>query len=143
MLSATAQTSFNPRTGDPEMDNSLKTINAKAKADISQFKEEISATFRLAKPKIDVLLQTMTPGDVYIAAEISDIMHQPIEPVADSYKKNKDKGWGQVAKDLGIKPGSKEFHEMKACFKNKENKGKKGEQGNSGSKGKGKGKAKK
>lgn len=143
-LSVNAQTiSFNPRTGDAEMDASLANINVKAQADLPLFKSEISATFQLSKPKIEVLLQTMAPADVYMAAELANIIHKPIETVADSYKKNKDKGWGQIAKELGIKPGSKEFHEMKAHFKNKENKGKKGNHGNSGSKEKGKGKGKK
>jgi hypothetical protein len=39
------------------------------------------------------------------------------------------KGWGAVAKDLGIKPGSEEFHELKAntvkkSWKDKEKKNK-------------------
>lgn len=142
-FSVNAQISFNPRTGDAEMDASLKNVNVRAQADLPIFKNEISVGFQIPKPKIEILLQTMAPGDVYIAAEIANIIHKPIETVADTYKKNKDQGWGQIAKELGIKPGSKEFHEMKARFKNKGDKGKKGEQGNSGSKGKGKGKGKK
>jgi len=33
--------------------------------------------------------------------------------VIDSYRKNKSKGWGALARDLGIKPGSKEFKALK------------------------------
>ncbi|MCD6018194.1 MAG: hypothetical protein K0S53_1315 [Bacteroidetes bacterium] len=144
-LSATAQTtiSFNPRTGDAEMDASLKNINVKAQADLPLFKSELSASFQIGVPKINVLLQTMAPADVYMAAEMANILNKPVETVADSYKKNKDKGWGQIAKELGIKPGSKEFHEMKARFKSKGNKSDKGGKGNSGSHGNGKGKGKK
>ncbi len=144
IVSLNAQTiSFNPRTGDVEMDNMLKDINVKAQADISIFKNDVSISFEIGKPKIEVLLQTMTPGDIYMAAEVAAIIHKPIETVADSYKLNKNKGWGEIAKELGIKPGSKEFHEMKAKFKNKSSKANKGGQGNSGSKGNGKGKGKK
>lgn len=144
VVSVNAQTiSFNPKTGDAEMDITLKDIDNRAKADLSVFKEEVSVKFQIGKPKIELLLQTMAPGDVYMAAEIANILLKPIETVADSYTKNKNKGWGEIAKDLGIKPGSKEFHEMKARFKNKGSKGNKGEQGSSGSHGNGKGKGKK
>jgi hypothetical protein len=33
--------------------------------------------------------------------------------VLREYKSSKGKGWGVIAKSLGIKPGSKEFHELK------------------------------
>ena len=33
--------------------------------------------------------------------------------VLKEYKANKGRGWGVIAKKLGIKPGSKEFHELK------------------------------
>lgn len=137
VLSTNAQTiSFNPRTGDVEMDNLLKDINIKAQADISVFKQEVAVKFEIAKNKVESLLNTMAPGDIYMAAEISSIIHKPIETVSETYTKHKDKGWGQIAKELGIKPGSKEFHEMKARFKTK------GKSGDKGGNGKGKGKKK-
>ena len=140
-LLVNAQTiSFNPRTGDLDMDNFLKDINVKAQADINLFKQDISVKFEIAKNKIDALLGVMAPGDIYMAAEVSNIIHKPIETVSETYTKNKGKGWGEIAKELGIKPGSAEFHEMKAKFKGKERSKDKGEKGNSGSHGKGKGK---
>ncbi len=132
--------SFNPRTGDVEMDNVLKDINVKAQADINLFKQDISLKFEIAKTKVESLLNIMAPGDVYMAAEVSNIIHKPIETVSETYTKNKGKGWGEIAKELGIKPGSKEFHEMKARFKGKGKSGDKGGKGNSGSHGKGNGK---
>jgi hypothetical protein len=38
--------------------------------------------------------------------------HQP-EYVMKKYKAGKKKGWGALAKSLGIKPGSPEFHALK------------------------------
>ncbi|HEX9934232.1 MAG TPA: hypothetical protein VGB38_03460, partial [bacterium] len=38
---------------------------------------------------------------------------QPAERVMDEYKSGKGKGWGVIAKSLGIKPGSDEFHALK------------------------------
>jgi hypothetical protein len=36
------------------------------------------------------------------------------EKVMQVYTPNKKKGWGAIAKELGIKPGSAEFHALKA-----------------------------
>lgn len=126
--------SFNPKTGDVEMDNVLKDINTKAQADIKAFKDEVSTKFNLAKDKIDGLLNVMAPGDVFMAAQTAEITHKPIETVTETFKKNKDKGWGVMAKELGIKPGSKEFHELKN--KTKEHKGKSKDKGKPEGKGK-------
>jgi hypothetical protein len=35
------------------------------------------------------------------------------ERVLAVYKPNRKKGWGAIAKELGIKPGSAEFHALK------------------------------
>jgi hypothetical protein len=35
------------------------------------------------------------------------------ERVVDVYNSGKSKGWGALAKELGIKPGSAEFHALK------------------------------
>jgi hypothetical protein len=35
------------------------------------------------------------------------------EKVVTVYQAGKGKGWGAIAKDLGIKPGSAEFHALK------------------------------
>lgn len=130
-ITLTAQTiTFNPKTGDLDMDNVLKDINTEAKKDINTFKDNINKKFSLAKNKIDDLLKIMEPGDVYMAAQTAEATNKPVEEVAKAYEANKGKGWGEVAKSMGIKPGSKEFHALKA--KMKENKGK----------GKGKGKNK-
>ncbi|MBA4242195.1 MAG: hypothetical protein C0448_15830 [Sphingobacteriaceae bacterium] len=126
--------SFNPRTGDLDMDNVLKDINTKAQTDIKAFKDQVSTKFNLAKDKVQGLLNVMAPGDVFMVAQTAEITHKPVETVADTYKKNKDKGWGAIAKELGIKPGSKEFHELKN--KTKEHKGKSKDKGKPEGKGK-------
>jgi hypothetical protein len=35
------------------------------------------------------------------------------ERVIEKYESGKGKGWGALAKSLGIRPGSKEFHALK------------------------------
>ena len=66
----------------------------------------------------------MEPGEVYIALEISKISKRPLDEILSVYKKDKTKGWGYIAKSVGIKPGSPEFHQMKNNTGIAKNKGK-------------------
>ncbi|MCK4465819.1 MAG: hypothetical protein KAU83_08910, partial [Bacteroidales bacterium] len=65
--------------------------------------------------------------------ELSKISGKPVDDVVEIYKVHKNKGWGYIAKQLGIKPGSPEFHKLKENVKNKGSKSK-----NKGAQGKGK-----
>lgn len=130
-----SQISFN--TGDSGLDAELITANEEAKKDLPTFKTNLSLDFGIVVPKIDELLEFMLPGEILIAIKISTVADKPIDTVVDSYKKNKDKGWGVIAKEMGIKPGSAEFHALKGKSKGKKTHPTKG---NSQSKGKGKSK---
>ena len=92
----------------------LKELDVTASADLGAFKADLSITFGVSKPKIDGLFELMTnPGDVYMTLRIGEVSRQPIEQVVAEHKKNKGQGWGVIAKNLGIKPGSEEFHALK------------------------------
>lgn len=128
--------SFSPRTGDVEMDGFLKDINTKAKNDLNGFINNATTTFNIAKDKVEGLIQIMDPGDVFMTLQTAQVINKPVDEVKDAYIKGKDKGWGQIAKELGIKPGSAEFHALKNKMKGKKDKDK-------GGNGKGNGKGKK
>ena len=131
--------SFNPRTGDVEMDGFLKDVSTKAKENINNFVNDAVQTFNIAKDKVEGLVKIMDPGDVFMTLQTAQVVNKPVEEVKEAYMKAKDKGWGQIAKDLGIKPGSAEFHALKNKMKDKKEKG---GNGNGGGNGKGKGKKK-
>lgn len=151
-VSAYSQVSFSAKTGDSEFDATLSDMNVRAKADLKLFKKDLSVSFGVNEGKLDNLMVSynMQPADLYMALQLAKETTKPVEQVAESFKSNKDKGWGVIAKELGIKPGSKEFHELKNNAKGKndkmkENKGKgkaKGGNGNAGGNNKGKGKKK-
>lgn len=130
---------FNPRTGDVDMDGFLKDISVKAKNDVNSFIDDAIKTFNIAKDKVENLIKIMDPGDVFMTLQTAEIVNKPVEEVKEAYVKGKDKGWGQIAKDLGIKPGSAEFHALKNKMKGKKEKKEKKEKGE---KGNGKGKKK-
>jgi hypothetical protein len=137
--------SLSAKSGDTELDASLNEINLKAKTDLPVFKKDLSVEFNIGEPKITKMLEAqMSPADVFMTLQVADLTKKEPEVVAESFKKNKDKGWGVIAKEMGIKPGSAEFHALKGKAKNKKSKADKGkkEHGNSGH-GKGHGKGKK
>lgn len=51
-------------------------------------------------------------GDLALGLEMGNLSKKQMNTVLSTYKNNR--GWGNIARDLGIKPGSKEFHRMKS-----------------------------
>ncbi len=126
---------FTASVGDLEMDNMLTDIHNQAIKDINTFTNDVVSTFNVVNSKIEAALKILAPGDVYMAAQLSFSTNKPFDDVVKTYSANKSKGWGAIAKEMGIKPGSAEFHAMKNSMKSKKGKG----NGNSESKGNGKG----
>lgn len=113
-----AQINFN--TGSVELNTDLNNINVEAKANLSIFKNDLYVEFNSKPNEVDYLFSlNMQPAEVYLALSIAEISGKPTNEVAEVYKKNKSKGWGYIAKELGIKPGSSEFHELKNKSKKK------------------------
>ena len=111
--SAVAQISF--RTGNSQLDLDLNVINAHASADFGAFKADMNVSYNVAEKKIDYMSGSlhMAPGEIYLALEISKIASVPLDHVLSAYRTNKSKGWGYIARQAGIKPGSAEFHQLK------------------------------
>ena len=112
---------FNPNSGDAGLDAILGNLNIEAKADLAGFKAELSITYQVPIPKIDYLMVTisMQPAEVYFLLEIVTIAGKSVDEAIPVYQNNKEKGWGFIAKQLGIKPGSPEFKQLKAGTSNK------------------------
>ena len=115
-------------TGDTQLNASLVQIDANASVNFSLFKSDMSTTYSVPETKITnwSVSLGMKAGDIYFALEIARITRKPIDEVIKFYTSNKQKGWGAMAKDLGIKPGSPEFHALKGNAGNKASKGKGG-----------------
>jgi len=128
-----AQISFN--TGSVEFDADLNVINTNANKDLPSFKTDLSVSFGVSVATIDNMFAIgMSAGDVYIGLEISNTTSKPVSDIITSYRKNKGKGWGVIAQEMGIKPGSDEFFALKGKCKNKKDKGNSKGNGNSNGK---------
>lgn len=57
-------------------------------------------------------------GDVVMGLELSQFLNKPINTIFNDYRDGgATKGWGNLAKEYGIKPGSDEFHRFKQRMK--------------------------
>jgi len=100
--------------GDPVLEANLNSIGASAKVDLPGFTAEVSLQWGMPAAQVQsALSQGLEAAEVYLAAGLASISGKPLATVIDSNKKNKSKGWGALARDLGIKPGSKEFKALK------------------------------
>lgn len=92
----------------------VRDFNIKAELDPSGFKARLSARFKIGNAEIEAVLSNVEkPADAYMVFRLGDMSKQSTSYVCDKYKAGKGKGWGALAKSLGIKPGSIEFHTLK------------------------------
>ncbi len=97
-----------------ELDSFLGEIDLRASADLGAFRADLNATFDVSSGEVDGLFEIFDrPADVYISLRIGELSDVPFDHIVDQYRKNKGQGWGVIAKNLGIKPGSAEFHALK------------------------------
>ncbi|MFC1891333.1 hypothetical protein ACFLZT_02970 [Thermodesulfobacteriota bacterium] len=107
---------YNPRTGDATLDSTLGNLNIQTQGkNLSDFISNLSLSYKIPKIEIENLLfkVKMPPADVYMAVGLAKISNKPVDEVVNEYKTNKGKGWGVIAKQLGIKPGSRDFKTLK------------------------------
>ncbi len=104
------------RTGDRTLDSVLEQLNTQASVDPDGFIRQLSA--RHSVPERDIRQAQETYGfgaaDIFMATALAQATHRPVVSVAEEYQKNQGKGWGVIAKDMGIKPGSREFKQLKS-----------------------------
>ena len=109
---------WNPRSGDVWVDTQLADMNRYGTSYRDPFIDEMVRYHGAPRDLVTDLLvnQRWAPGDVYYACTIAQAIGRPCRYVADEWQANHGQGWGAVAKRLGIKPGSAEFHRLKKGF---------------------------
>lgn len=92
----------------------ISDFNVRAEADPSGFRAQLGARFNLGDAQVTAVLGNVErPADAYMVLRLGEMAHRPTEYVVERYKANRGRGWGALAKSLGIKPGSREFHALK------------------------------
>jgi len=92
----------------------VRDFNIQAETDPSGFRARLGTRFQIGDAQIQIVLDNVeNPSDAYMVFRLGEMSNQPTARVIEKYKSGKGHGWGAIAKSLGIKPGSKEFHALK------------------------------
>jgi hypothetical protein len=107
---------FSPNSGDVWVDARLGDFNVYAAGNVDGFVDEVVVSYGAPRVLVHeyVVDRRWPPGDVYYACALAHYSHRPCREVLDIWEHEHGRGWGVIAKRLGIKPGSSEFHAMKA-----------------------------
>jgi hypothetical protein len=98
-----------------DLDGFLSSLNVQAQADLPGFKAKLSAQFGVPLPTVETIFaEVRMPGDVFMCLQLGEFAHKTPQVVVQRYQRSKKKGWGALAQELGIKPGSREFHALKS-----------------------------
>lgn len=96
------------------LDDFLKNLNIQARADMNGFSAKVSAQFGVPTVQVRAIIDTVKePADAFMCLQLGQWTQKPPEQVVKVYNANQGKGWGVIAKSMGIKPGSAEFHALK------------------------------
>ena len=92
----------------------LKNLNIEAVADPSGFRARLATRFRIGEKKVKAIIDDVSkPSDAYMVLRLGELSHRHVDDVMTGYRTHRKKGWGAIAKRLGIKPGSRDFHALK------------------------------
>lgn len=97
------------------LDVYLENLSIAAHGDLGGFEAQLGARFGLSRGEVQVVLSNVDhPEDAALVLWLGEQSHQPRRRVLEVYREEKGHGWGEMARRLGIKPGSAAFHALKA-----------------------------
>lgn len=92
----------------------VRDLNRRALADPEGFAASVASRFKIGNAEVQAILGNVDrPVDVYMVYRMGELAGFPVDRVLERYRAEKGKGWGALAKSLGIKPGSREFRALK------------------------------
>jgi hypothetical protein len=92
----------------------LSELNAQAQEDLNGYSEKLGNQFGIPLLQVqDIITIVENPADAFMVLQLGQMTNKQPDTVLEQYKRNKGKGWGVIAQELGIKPGSAEFHALK------------------------------
>lgn len=108
---------YNFRTGDAWVDTRLIEINDYGSRYREPFIDEMTGYYGAPRSLVvDLFGRRWSAGDIYYACAIAHLLRIPCLNVVNEYERDRGQGWGAIAKRMGIKPGSSEFHALKNGF---------------------------
>jgi hypothetical protein len=98
-----------------DFDVLLKELKVEASTDIAGYKTKLALDFGVSGKTVSLLIEKdrMSPEDAYMVLKLSSVTGKSVDAVVSEFNRSKGQGWGKIAKNLGIKPGSAAFHALK------------------------------
>ena len=97
------------------VDNYVSDLNIYASKKFGDFRAEISARYGISSTHFEKLLRKVdSPGDLAVSLWVGYKAQKSIDEVIRQYRIRRGQGWGVIAKESGIKPGSKDFKALKS-----------------------------
>ncbi len=99
---------------DPGLEKDLHKINLITKFNMAEFSSKVARAWGTSERNVLIGFRYgLNAYEVYLVIALARLSgRQPIT-VITMYTRNKHKGWGALAKNLGIQPGSKQFRRLK------------------------------
>jgi hypothetical protein len=92
----------------------IENLNHSARGNPGEFEARLGARFGVSQAQLEVVISSVDSfADAAIVLWLGEKSRQPRDRVLQIYREQKSQGWGAMAKSLGIKPGSAEFHALK------------------------------
>jgi len=104
------------RTGSVQLDGYLRNLSVAASVDFGSFRTRISTLYNLSSGRMERLYAEVgrSPADLFMLLEVSRLTRRTPEQMFPIYWRYQRQGWGVIARQAGIKPGSAAFHALKA-----------------------------
>ena len=97
-----------------DMNAYIHDLNISVQGDIGGYKTKLGVRFGTSDSQIEAVFRSIeSPAEVAIVLWLGEHSRQPLDTVLKVYRAQKSQGWGAMAKSLGIKPGSADFHALK------------------------------
>lgn len=114
MLSLAASFAGMPPLAHADLSGFLKNVNIQAQTDMKNFSIRLSTQFGVPVHNVEAIINRVSaPADAFMVLQLGQMARKEPEVVLQTYQRGQGKGWGAIAKELGIKPGSPEFHALK------------------------------
>lgn len=96
------------------LDDFLGNLNAQAYADRHGAVASVGSHFGVPFGDVELIIGTTgSLADAFMILQLGRMTGLPRTRVMDVYHRRHGQGWGVVAQELGIKPGSSQFHAFK------------------------------
>jgi len=104
-----------PALASGGLDNFMANLNIQARSDLRDFSTRLSVQFGIPEVQVyGVINSVREPADAFMVLQLGQWTQYPPERVLRTYETQRHKGWGAMAKSMGIKPGSARFHDLKS-----------------------------